>query len=50
MSPLKFNIDEDTALKTNYQQSSNGKIHCTPYKIQNLEELALGLPNLYADT
>jgi hypothetical protein len=53
MSPPKFKIEEDTALKTNYQQSSDRKqpdYLSTPYKVQNLEELAMGLPNLYVDT
>lgn len=50
LSPPRFNVDEDTALKTNYQMSSNGKGGLTPFKMQNLEELALGLPNLYMES
>ena len=49
MSPPKFKLDEDTALKTNYLESTYGKdrdLQATPFKMQNLEELALGLPNL----
>lgn len=44
LSPLRLNLEEDTALKTNYYSSSNGKVITSPFKMQNLEDLALGLP------
>jgi hypothetical protein len=49
LSPSRFKIEDETALKTNYMSSSNGKAFHTPIKEQNLEELALGLPNLILD-
>lgn len=47
--PKRFNAEDDTALKTNYISSSNGKLFhrdSSPFKVQNLEELAYGLPHL----